>query len=442
MDFAAFLLVTVLLLVRPQDFLEQLQEVPVYQAAMFACLAINLPKVLRQLRPGRLRVEPVTVCVLALIPAVLLSNLFRPGRMGESFTFTLDFVKSVIYYLLLIAVVNTPGRLRFYLKFLVACLVLMTLLALLQLYELVDLPALRALQIARMDVASMELNVTVRLRYTGIYNDPNDFCLVLAVGALVSLSCLMRKRSGARRVVWLLPLALFGFAILLTQSRGGLVGLAVGLLLVLRHRVGWRKAVLICGLALPLVAVVIGGRMAHFSPADQEDEGSAQSRIALWSNGVLAIRQHPLFGVGSNYFEEEVGDKHVAHNSFVHSTAELGLLGGLFFTGVVYLSLRLLWRSSARGVRVVDRELAYLRPYVLAMVACYAVGLFFLSRCYVAPTYLIFGLALVFARLCKTEPRLPPLRFNLRLFRRLALVEVGMLVFVYAIVRILAPYTT
>ena len=62
----------------------------------------------------------------------------------------------------------------------------------------------------------------------------------------------------------------------------------------------------------------------------------------------------------------------------------------------------------ARGVRVVDRELAYLRPYVLALVACYAVGLFFLSRCYVAPTYLIFGLALVFARLCKSEPRLPP----------------------------------
>jgi hypothetical protein len=78
----------------------------------------------------------------------------------------------------------------------------------------------------------------------------------------------------------------------------------------------------------------------------------------------------------------------VAHNSFLHAFAELGILGGGAFLGVFLLTIRGVWRALPP-----DREVLRLRGFVLAVVSGYAVGLLSLSRCYTAGTQLVLGIA-------------------------------------------------
>ena len=60
--------------------------------------------------------------------------------------------------------------------------------------------------------------------------------------------------------------------------------------------------------------------------------------------------------------------------------------------------------------RDADAELARLYPYLMAMLVAYAVGIGFLSRSYIVPTYLLLGLAVVYLRLRSTgTPPRPPL---------------------------------
>ena len=46
------------------------------------------------------------------------------------------------------------------------------------------------------------------------------------------------------------------------------------------------------------------------------------------------VKAHPILGVGFNQFSRV--HERVAHNSFVHVLAELGLVGGFLFIGVFY----------------------------------------------------------------------------------------------------------
>ena len=50
-----------------------------------------------------------------------------------------------------------------------------------------------------------------------------------------------------------------------------------------------------------------------------------------------------------------------------------------------------------------DAELLRLHPYLMAMFVAYAVGIAFLSRSYIVPTYLLLALVVVYLRMRSTE---------------------------------------
>ncbi len=130
-----------------------------------------------------------------------------------------------------------------------------------------------------------------------------------------------------------------------------------GLFLLLRTRFGWRMAVLIGAALLPVLFVFFAGRQTDLSTSG----GTGQERIQLWSEGLVQFRQSPLFGIGRDRFDQEVGL--VAHNSYVHAFAELGFLGGMFFVGAFVLALGSLYRLSADGRHILDPDLRRMHPY-------------------------------------------------------------------------------
>ena len=134
-------------------------------------------------------------------------------------------------------------------------------------------------------------------------------------------------------------MGLFGYAIYGTQSRGGLLAL-IAAVLTLCLALGFKTPPLVAAVSLPLLFVAFKGRMTEVNYALAEDTG--QSRVQIWSAGFTLFKQQPLLGIGEGNFVEEVGI--VAHNSFLQSFTELGLLGGSLFLGEFLAAFVVLYR--------------------------------------------------------------------------------------------------
>jgi O-antigen ligase len=422
-----FLLVNALLFIRPAEFTPALLGLPAYEATILGCWAISFPVVLGR-SMWRVRADrPINTCVVALLPAILLSHLVN-GQLGEAWPAVLDFAKVFLYYLLLVCVVDSADRLRGLLLWLAGCAALVTALAVLHYHRIVHVPAIEFVETA-LPAATGEGQLIRRLGSTGLFQDPNDLSLMLVISVVISTYGLLERRSW----VWVAPLGLFVYALLLTRSRGGFLALLAGVLVLLLARHG-RKAVRLGIVILPVLFGIFAGRQTDFTIRGS----TGQTRIELWSEGMELFRAHPLFGIGSTMFDDRVG--HVAHNSFIHAFAELGLLGGAPFLGMFSLALLGLFRLGAPRYPIVDPELRGLRPYVLTIVACYVVGLSTLSCCYTIPTYTVIGLAAVYLRLAGARLPWPVLPSGRGLLQHLGAASLGFVAVAHFYLRYIARF--
>ena len=111
-----------------------------------------------------------------------------------------------------------------------------------------------------------------RLQGSGIFQDPNDLCILMVVSLILGLYWLTDARSGLLRLGMIGPLMLFAYALSRTQSRGGMLALLAGLGVFMRMRFGWMQSLLLGMVLLPLLLVVFAGRQTSISTS----EGTAQ----------------------------------------------------------------------------------------------------------------------------------------------------------------------
>jgi O-antigen ligase len=158
------------------------------------------------------------------------------------------------------------------------------------------------------------------------------------------------------------------------------------------------------------------------------DGGTGQHRIQLWREALGLLREYPLLGVGQGMMPEYT--RLVAHNSYVHAFAELGLIGGSCFVSIVYLVISQLSRLKKVQDSIADPEMRRLRPYLLGIVCGFFAGVTFLSRVYVVPTYMVVGLAAAYLYHVRLKDgRQSPLpRLDASLFLRLSAISLTALV--------------
>ena len=99
---------------------------------------------------------------------------------------------------------------------------------------------------------------------TGIFNDPNDFALILVTAIPMCLCWLTDPNKKAMRPFWLLLLLFFGYALMLTHPRGGFLAASfAGLMVTLVHlKYGGKKTLLLGLFFLPLLVLqCFAGRM-------------------------------------------------------------------------------------------------------------------------------------------------------------------------------------
>jgi O-antigen ligase len=269
--------------------------------------------------------------------------------------------------------------------------------------------------------AAQTVGDTATSRFAGAGGDPN-YLAAMIVPAIALAGGLAVRASAPARLALALAVVLMAIGLAATQSRGGIVALAVTLLAALVMLRGRRM------LVLGLVALTIGGAAVFFvsNPAawqrihDVQDQGSGSGRTDIWRIAWQIVEQHPVAGVGlaefprvSPQFAREPGslefvglivDEHiVVHNVYLQLWAETGIVGLALFLLAAWLALGAMHRAAAQFDVLGDPAMAALsRALLLALIGVLA-GSFFLSNILARQIWVLLALGPVVLGVARRE---------------------------------------
>lgn len=250
----------------------------------------------------------------------------------------------------------------------------------------------------------------VRLAGTGL--NPNELgqLMILAVVLSGALGCL-RELSPPARALAFMGSGLALLALLLTVSRGAILGLVASLLIAPWVIGRGRRAA-----AATLAVVVIGcGALYIFAFAPQADrdritrsESTGSGRTDIWKVGLRMVKANPLLGVGADNYAigavhylvapgEIKRSDHIlyqrlpAHNIYLQALAELGPVGlGLLLFIFGYTLLTLL-RAARRFAERRERSMELLTRALLIGLCGLLISDFFSTAIYSKQLWLLLA---------------------------------------------------
>jgi putative inorganic carbon (hco3(-)) transporter len=332
------------------------------RSATHALIALLLAGALLRSAAGRerLAVPHELIAFVALALAYLVASLGATDRAAAA-SETLDLVSYGVVVALLMVLLDTMAWLR---RAVWAVVIGIGLLALLAIFQQVT----KTYGSSYAGFAGVLPDGDV-MRSAGPLN-PNPFGQILATTAVLAFYLArIHSRLPARALAGAIAFACV-VAVVYSQSRAALIALlvvavAIGVLHGVRLRV---LAVAVCGL-IALGTLVLPQSLQQRIDALSDAAGSSgptlqdSSLRGRTSENLAALRMwadHPLLGVGPDNFEvhyqtysETIGidqraQRRGAHNLYLESLAETGLLGAVAFFGVLWLALSGAWRARSR----------------------------------------------------------------------------------------------
>ena len=240
---------------------------------------------------------------------------------------------------------------------------------------------------------AIDLADASRSRLKGITGSPNALGPIVANGVILVFYMLRRSGKGWGRLFYWLMLAAFAATLVLTNSRGSIIGLCVAMMLsaVIAGRVGILGTLLIAsGLSLlgaialypDLQYEVLSWLAQSFARTGQVAELTTfTGRQVIWAAVWSLIHKSPWIGYGMSSmtvvlpraYADQWGNTYTtAHNCVLESLVSVGWIGTIPLMVVVVLAAWQLGRYlvSARGRtdgQAFDRDLAMCAFRVLVM---------------------------------------------------------------------------
>lgn len=177
-----------------------------------------------------------------------------------------------------------------------------------------------------------------RITYLGFLNDPNDLSMAFLMVLPLTLYVAQVGRFWLLRMAAYASMGVILYGVFLCNSRGSLLGIAAMLFAYAVRRFGLLRSVIVAPLLLVPLLVLAPSRIGEMAA----DEESAAGRWDAWFEGFDMLRSRPLFGVGKGLFADH--NALTAHNSFVLSFAETGLVGYFFWFSILVLTAWMLVR--------------------------------------------------------------------------------------------------
>ncbi len=198
--------------------------------------------------------------------------------------------------------------------------------------------------------------------FGGMDNNFFGLSLVTTIGPAIALT--ISSRVWWQKALAAISTALILHTILLTFSRGAMVGLVavfVVFFILMPKRPAHMAALLVVALlAARLTGPQLMARYATTIAGEEERDASAESRVDLWRDCIIVIKQYPVFGVGPANWRTIVSrfgwaEGKSAHSVWMESAAEIGLPGvtALFlFFAFTAMKLLPIARQKQPGTRV------------------------------------------------------------------------------------------
>jgi len=127
-------------------------------------------------------------------------------------------------------------------------------------------------------------------------------------------------------------------------------------------------------------------------------EGDLNNRTNNWREGLAAVPNHPLVGVGSNMYRSVNSLGKLAHNSFLSILVELGIVGFTLFGIILSITLIQVLRQPRWDAR-----------FWLTVLAVWTIGASTLTYEHRKATWLFLSLAIASAALVKQREEVLPL---------------------------------
>jgi len=382
--FKGMIIYVFIIIFRPQDFIPELANVRVALIMAIIILVFFLThKVLKResIRFLATRQNLLMILMLIIVPVSVLVN----SGMKSAWEQFNEFLTIFFLFFMVSNVTEDFERLKKLITVLVVCVALISLNGLLQHFRGYDI-------IGRTPILG-------RIRWVGIFGDPNDLALLInSFFPLLLLYSTGREVRRGVRLISILAGAVFLLAIYYTNSRGGFLALAAVLVLFAYKRWGFVRAFAVAFGAFVAIFLVGVGRLSNISPY----ESSASGRVFAWIHGLVMLKNNPVIGIGFQEFYANHGL--AAHSAFIECMAELGLAGYFVWMTLLYTAVSGLIRSERYETdRSVRRYLVFLQ---LAFVG-FIVSSIFLNQAYSPVLYIMVALSSVIAKTSRAGIRIP-----------------------------------
>jgi hypothetical protein len=476
---AAFVtgLLCVLIIIRPQDFVQELARVPVVHllcGLTFLSIVLDVSR-----RRIRLLMPPQIPVFLAFLAWALLVALFK---RPDTFTTVLGSLGILSCIFLLVAIgFGTTGGIKLFAPVFLGCGLFIACVAISQYVSPFECfrgdvddwegagvffpdgrPCEFAYECRTEDSNDKYLcerggflntrTVAGRVRYLGHLEDPNEVALLLSLTLPFGLALTeVPRRGGAgerptprplrspaarspapgsggmgakrvqnRRLLTLMLVGLVGFIVAITRSRTGVVVFLLVMGIYLVRRIGARGVLLICVVAPPML--LFGGR------SGSDADASAHDRTEVLLEAFQILAKTKGIGAGVGRFVDESAVSRTAHNAYLLAAGETGIVGVLLFGTFLYVCIKVpvaLWFGRYR----ISPTTARMAPALAISLCGVAVGIVFLSWTYDPVLYLLASVSCALYIVAKAEDP----RIDLRLSgREMVLVPCGVMALLIA----------
>ena len=276
--------------------------------------------------------------LLAMIAILMVSSIVSPVWRGGAVSFTLDFSKVYIIWVLTFLLVTDLAKFR----------------------RIVYIQAAAVPVICLLSIIKGQGRSRLDSVLGGIYSNPNDLAFAIVLSLPFCLMFLLTARSKLRKTLWAAGMLIMAKALFMTASRGGFITLAVAGTVCLWHfGIKGKRLYLIAvsGLVLMVLFATTGGTLkdrfsslwSDRSSLDTGDEKRAfdsyEQRQFLMKRAVEGIAHYPILGMGTRNFQTYSTVWREVHMTYLQIAVEGGipsLILFLLFFSRGFRNLRLL----------------------------------------------------------------------------------------------------
>ena len=272
---------------------------------------------------------------------VCLVSIIFSGDIGYSMDAYIEFAKIFLTYIFVSRIANTPKRFKSIMWLYVSSLIFLAVTTSYNYYTggaQLSMGIDRARGLAGAD---------------GAYSDANSVANSMVLGIPFLFFLMKYYKSTAMKLFFVAILAITCWTIILTGSRGGMLGVII-IMMILAYQTSYRTISMIGAFAFLAIFVVFMPsqyieRFESIASVYDADDAtganeSAQGRIEGLEKGFVFMTERPLFGCGFQSFKWEnrhqYGKWLDAHNFLGKLMGELGLMGLLTFGAFLYIIIK------------------------------------------------------------------------------------------------------